>query len=149
MIAHTRPYIATAPLCGKPRNKKEIEGQKNLALSFPQSSLLVFLCFSLFVFLAFWLYVFLTFCLFVFLSFGLFVLSSFCPFVLLSFCLFVFLYLCLFVWTSCWSNVWRISSLKSHYLCQNSKVALSYSARVGIELPGQLKKVTCKSALWG
>ena len=43
-----------------------------------------------------------------------------------------------------WSNVWRVSSLKSHSLCQNSKVAMSQwvsdPPRSGIELPGQLKK---------
>ena len=38
---------------------------------------------------------------------------------------FVFLYFCLFVQTSLWSNVWRIWSLKSHSLCQNSKVAVT------------------------
>ena len=60
----------------------------------------------------------------------------------LEFCHFVF-FLFFFVWTSCWSNVWRVSSLKSHSLCQNSKVAVSHSLtqwrRSGIELPGQLK----------
>ena len=35
---------------------------------------------------------------------------------------FVSLFLCLFVW----SNVWQVSSLKSHSLCQNSKVALTH-----------------------
>ena len=69
-------------------------------------------------------------------SFCLLGLLSFCLFVFLSFCLFVF---CLFVLTSCWSIVWRVSSVKSHSLCQNSKVALTQRPRSGIELPGQLK----------
>ena len=38
---------------------------------------------------------------------------------------FFFLSLSLFVWTSIWSNVWRVLSVKSHYLCHNSKVALT------------------------
>ena len=61
----------------------------------------------------------------------------------LPFCLFVFLSFCLFVYTSCWSNVWRVSSLKSHSLCRYSKVAVTHWVthwpRSGIELPGQLK----------
>ena len=68
--------------------------------------------------------------LFVYLSFCIFCLSvflSFCFFVFLSFCLFVFLFFFLFVQTSLWPNVWRVSSVKSHSLCQNSKVALSDS----------------------
>ena len=52
------------------------------------------------------------------------------------FCLFVFL-------TSLWSNVWRDSSLKSHSLWWNSKVAVTHWVThwpsSGIELPGQLK----------
>ena len=64
-----------------------------------------------------------SFCHFVIYSFCLFgnfdLLSflSFCLFVFLSFCLFVFLSFCLFVLTSCWSNVWKVSSLKCHALC--------------------------------
>ena len=38
---------------------------------------------------------------------------------------FVFLSFCPFVWTSIWSNVWRVSSLKSHSLCRNSKVEVT------------------------
>ena len=45
-------------------------------------------------------------------------------FVFLCFCVSCF---CLFVWISLWSNVWRVWSLKSHCLCQNSKVAVSDS----------------------
>ena len=45
--------------------------------------------------------------------------------------------------SSLWSNVWRVSSFKSNYLSQNSKVAVTQSLthwpRSGIELPGQLK----------
>ena len=60
--------------------------------------------------------------------------SIFCNFVSLSFVslplcrfvFFVFLSFHLFVFLSLWSNVWRVSSLKSHSLCQNSKVALTY-----------------------
>ena len=46
-----------------------------------------------------------------------------------------------FLTLSPWSNVWRVSSLKSHSLCQNSKVAVTKTKtpRSGIELPGQLK----------
>ena len=45
-----------------------------------------------------------------------------------------------FLTPSPWSNVWRGSSLKSHSLCQNSKVApTTKTPRSGIELPGQLK----------
>ena len=36
-----------------------------------------------------------------------------CLFVFLSFCIFVFLSFCLFVFLLLWSNVWRVSSLKS------------------------------------
>jgi len=109
--------------------------------------LFIFLPFCLFVFLPFF-YVFLSFCLlvslsfyiFVFLFYGLSVSLSFCLFVFLSFSLSVFLSFCV---ESCWSNVWKVSSFKSHYLCKNSKVAVTDSVtqwpRSGIELPGQLK----------
>ena len=40
-----------------------------------------------------------------------------------STCLFVFLSFCLFA--SFWSNVWRVSNLKSHSFCPNSKVVLA------------------------
>ena len=46
-------------------------------------------------------------------SFG--VLFCLCPLCLFS----------LFVLTSLWSNVWKVSSLKSHSLCPNSEVALT------------------------
>ena len=90
---------------------------------------------------------FLSFCLVVFLSCPLFL--YFCHFVFLSFCRFVFVVFfsfCLFVFfvqTSCWSNVWRVSSFKSRYLCRNSKVAVihwpTHGPMSGIKLPGQLK----------
>ena len=67
----------------------------------------------------------LSFCLFVFSPFCLFAFLSFCILVFWPFCLYIFMPFCLFVWTSCRSNVWRKSSLKSHSLCQNSKVALT------------------------
>ena len=51
------------------------------------------------------------------------ILNSLLALCLLSFCLFVFLSFCL---DSCWSNVWKVSSLKSRSLCQNSKVAVSH-----------------------
>ena len=54
-----------------------------------------------------------------------FVFLSFCDLVILWFCLFVILSFCVFIWISLWSNVWRVSSLKSHSLCQNSTVALT------------------------
>ena len=38
---------------------------------------------------------------------------------LLIFCLFILLYFCPFVWTLHLSNVWRVSSVKSHSLCPN------------------------------
>ena len=41
--------------------------------------------------------------------------------------------------TSLQSNVLRVSSLESHYLCQNSEVAVTDWPRSGSELPGQLK----------
>ena len=44
-----------------------------------------------------------------------------CLFVLLSFCLL----------SRLWSNVWRVSSLKSHSLCPNSKLAASESLTKG------------------
>ena len=93
-------------------------------------------------------FVFLHFCFFVFFSFHLF-----CPFVFLSwFCLFSFCpsVFCLSVFLSditliiC--PILRTSSLKSHSLCQNSKVAatdsISHWPRSGIELPGQLKNLS-------
>ena len=49
------------------------------------------------------------------------------------------------------SNIWRVWSLKSPSLCPNSKVPLqctdsvSHSARVGLELPGQLKATESES----
>ena len=47
-----------------------------------------------------------------------------------------------FCFTSLWWDIWRISSLKSHSLCRDSKVALTdwltQWPRSGIELPGQL-----------
>ena len=46
----------------------------------------------------------------------------FLSFVFLSFCIFL---CCLFVQTSLRSNVWRVSSFKSHYLSWNSKVAVT------------------------
>ena len=53
----------------------------------------------------------------------------------------IFLSVCLFVLTSLWPNVWRVSSIQSHSLCPNSKVAPSHwRTRVDFELPGQLKK---------
>ena len=59
-------------------------------------------------------FVFLPFCLFAFLSFHLF-------------CLSVFLYFCLFIFLSDITLIisLRTSSLESHSLCQNSKVAVS------------------------
>ena len=71
-------------------------------------------------FLSFCLFIFLSFFRIFFVSFRLFVLLYFCYFV---FCIFIFVSFCLFVKTSCWSNVWRVSSVKSHSLCQNTKVA--------------------------
>ena len=62
----------------------------------------------------------------IFLSVYLFVFLSFCLFVFLSFCLFCLFSFCLFFLTSLRSNVWRVSSFKSHYLCQNSKVAVTH-----------------------
>ena len=47
------------------------------------------------------------------------------------------LYFCLFV--TC-SSVWRVSSLKSHSVSQNSKEAVT-DADKGTELPGQLKTI--------
>ena len=67
----------------------------------------------------FLVFVFLSFC-----HFCLFVFSwfrPFCHFVFVCFCIFVFwsfCWFCLFVFMSSWSNVWRVSSFKSHYLCQ-------------------------------
>ena len=60
---------------------------------------------------------------------------SFLHFFLSVFCLF-----CLFVQTSCWSNVWRASSLKSPCLCRNSKVAVTDS------LTDSLTKVRYRAA---
>ena len=39
--------------------------------------------------------------------------------------LFVLFSFCLFIWTSLWSNVWRVWSLKTHYFCPNFKVPLT------------------------
>ena len=63
----------------------------------------------------------LSFCLF------LFIFLSFCLFVFLSFWLFVFLYffVCLSRHQIGWSNVWVVSSFKSHNLCRNCKVAVT------------------------
>ena len=41
-----------------------------------------------------------------------------------------------------------VSSLKSHYLCWNSKVAVSHPPRSGTELPGQLKTFCKQSRLF-
>ena len=62
--------------------------------------------------------------------FCIFVFWPSCLFVFWPLCLFVFLYFCLFfifVRTSLWSNVWRVSSVKSCSLYQNSKVAVTHS----------------------
>ena len=116
--------------------------------------ILSFSLFFFFVFL-FFLFVILFFCHFVFLSCCLFChifFLSCCPFV---FCLFGVLSFCL---DSCWSNVWKVSSLKSHNLCQNSKVAVTDSLtgwpRSGIELHAragkqQRSRLSCGEALNG
>ena len=81
----------------------------------------VFLSLDFFIFLNFYISVFLSFCLFIF------CLLSFC-----FFCLLVFLSFCLFVQTSLWSNVWRVSTLKSQNSLfvpkfQSNKVAVTDS----------------------
>ena len=59
-----------------------------------------------------------------------FPLSFLFVFSLVSFVFFVFflssLYFYLFFHTILWSSVWKVSSVKSHSLCQNSKVAPSH-----------------------
>ena len=85
-------------------------------------------------------FVFLYFCLFAFLSFFTFCCCcflSFRIFIYLSFCLFVFLLFCLFVFQPCYRSKSR--GIQSRSLSSISKVAVTHSARVGKELPGQLK----------
>ena len=77
---------------------------------------------------------------------------SFCLSVnFMSFCLSIkFLYFCLFGLTLLWSNVWRVSSSKSHSFFPNSKWSLTHSLThwpgvgIGIELPVQLKRALIK-----
>ena len=66
------------------------------------------------------------FVLFVFLSFFVFFLS-FSSFYLLD-----FLPFSLIVFLSLWSNVWRVSSFKSHYLCQNYRAANKHKANTNL-----------------
>ena len=72
---------------------------------------------------------FLSFCLFFY------IVLYFCLF---SFCLFVFLSFCLFVQTSLWSNVWRVSKVTLWVF--GSEWPTDHNG-VGIELPGQLKRI--------
>ena len=119
-IAEAAAFLASA----KARWVGVILSKSTLFLSFCFLFFPVLLSLCLFVSLSF-----LSFSLFVCLSF--FVSLSFCIFVFMALCLFVFLSFsilsfCLFVWTSLWSNVWRVSSLKSHSFCRNSKVTLNH-----------------------
>ena len=82
--------------------------------------------------------IFLYFCIFIFLYFYLLVYLSFLSFL----CFSLLVFCCIFVFLSFCPDITLIKclkSLKSHSLCQNSKVAVSHSPRSGIELPGQLK----------
>ena len=86
------------------------------ALTSEYETLFLYFVFRYFCLLVFFVFLyslsFCIFCLFVF-----FVFLYFLSFYI--FCLFVF-----FVFLSLWSSVWRVSSLKSHSLYPNSKVAL-------------------------
>ena len=93
-----------------------------VCLSFLLFVFLSFFVFIFFVYLSFFPFFSLIFFLFFLLFFN-FVFLSFCFFV--SFCLFAFLSFCFFLDISLWSYVLRTSSVKSHSLCWNSKVAVT------------------------
>ena len=94
-------------------------------------------CHDIKILTRFLVFVFLRFCV---LCFCVFVFLCFCVFAFLCFCVFVFLSFCPDITlTKCMKGV-NCQVSKVTNLVPNFKVAVTDSLRVGIELPGQLKR---------